>query len=109
MLKQISKYYILEEKAKGRNLYYGFVEELYPECVTKFDYKPYLDIVRNPNYYPYEFDEIVKTYLHDYIKMNEYLEAMPESQLADMIVSIKLEFILSLTCILVICLWMILV
>lgn len=81
------RYYVLEEKAKGRNLYYGFLEEFYPECVTKFDYKIYLDIVRNPNYYPYEFDEIVKTYLQDYIQMNEYLESVSEKELADMIVS----------------------
>ena len=81
------RYYVLEEKAKGRNLYYGFLEEFYPECVTMFDYKSYLDIVQNPNYYPYEFDEIVKTYLRDYIHMNEYIESMSEKELSDMVVS----------------------
>ena len=82
-----NRYYILEERVKGRNLYYGFLEEFYPECLSKFDRNIFLDIVRNPNDYPYEYDEIIKTYLKDYISMNEFLESMPEEELANLIVS----------------------
>ena len=82
-----NRYYILEERVKGRNLYYGFLEEFYPECLSKFDKPIFLDIVQNPNDYPYEYDEIVKMYLKDYIEMNEFLESMPEDELASLIVS----------------------
>lgn len=82
-----NRYYILEEKVKGRNLYYGFLEEFYPMCVEKFTKRQFLNIVHNPNENLIALDEIVKMYLKDYIQMNEFLESMSEDELAKLIVS----------------------
>lgn len=82
-----NKYYILEEKVKGRSLYYGFLEEFYPECVHKFTKRQFLNIVHNPNENLIQIDEIVRMYLKDYIQMNEFLESVSEEELARLVVS----------------------
>ena len=78
-------YYILEERVPGRELFFGFLEECYELCESLCSRKEYGETLRNPNNNVPLFKEIVKTYMTDYIQMNEFLESMPESKLDKLI------------------------
>lgn len=80
--KNFYKYYILEERVKGRNLYYGFLEDFYPACKDMFSHEEFKYITSYPEENVSAYQEIVKKYLKDYIMMNERLESMPEDVLA---------------------------
>ena len=80
--KNRNKYYILEERVKGRNLYYGYLEDFYPVCKTAFSKSEYMQILNDPGTNMVALEEVVKIYLQDYVKMNEMLASMPEESLA---------------------------
>lgn len=79
------KYYILEERIKGRDLYYGFLEDFYPICQDLFLEGDYYDIIHSPDLNKSEFNEIIVRLVKDYIAMNEWLESIPENVLAKFI------------------------
>lgn len=81
------KYYILEEKVDGRNLYYGFLEEFYPICSKKFDKREFMRSIGCPDLNLPTYTEIVREFLRDYVEINEFLESVSETELSDFIVS----------------------
>ena len=80
--KNRNKYYILEERVKGRNLYYGYLEDFYPVCKSAFSRSEYMQILNDPGTNMSALEEVVKIYLQDYVKMNEMLASMSEEHLA---------------------------
>ncbi len=74
-------YYILQDRVKGRELFYGYLEDIYPVCKTLCSRDEFFDTIKNPDSHRVLFNEILKSYLADYVRVNEYLCALPEVQL----------------------------
>lgn len=78
------RYFILEERVQGRELYFGEVGDafaLVKDLCSKEEFKSiikdsYLGGFRDSQLTL--VDEILKRYFEDYVKMNEMLESMPE-------------------------------
>jgi hypothetical protein len=75
-------YYILEERVKGRELFYCFLEDFYPECRDFCSKKQFQKIVNNPDGNLLEFNEISRRFFRDYILVNQYIESLPEDVLS---------------------------
>lgn len=74
-------YYILEERVKGRQLYYGYLEDIYPICKKLCEKDEFLHTVKNPDENRILFNEILSTYVMDFQMVNDYLCSMPEKQI----------------------------
>ena len=80
------RYFILEERVKGRELYVGEIEDafhLIKDVCSDADFKKvmrgyYMDQI-DSGMIPL-WDEIVERYFGDYIVMNSMLEAMPQAE-----------------------------
>lgn len=79
------RYFILEERVKGRPLYYGLLDDIYPLCKSFCSKKEFYNAVEEPNANLALAHDIVKEYIADYISVNEYISSMPENVLAKMI------------------------
>lgn len=86
--KEKNKYnfYILEERVKGRDLYYGFLHDSYKLSENLCSKKDYFDAIRCPEGYFDLFKEIINLYISDYIMINEYLESLSEDEIATLVV-----------------------
>lgn len=72
-------YYILQERAKGRELFYGDLAQIYQSLngqYTKEDAK----FIVTKRQGTKEYNYLLTQFIEDYIKMNMYLESLPESQ-----------------------------
>ncbi len=72
------RYFILEERAKGRELFaYSFAEfyRYYKNHLTKSEYN---NILQNPTKHIAQIKDIAKEYIQDFIFVNEFIEALPE-------------------------------
>lgn len=78
-------YYILEERVHGREMYYGFLEDIFPLCKSFCGKREFLASINKPEKHQSLINEIVKRYMKDYIMMNEYLSDLPESELAKLL------------------------
>jgi len=79
------RYFILEERVAGRELFFGFIEDAYDivkDLCSNDEFKKVL--LTNPD--SNLFCEIVKRYFEDYIRMNEIIESMPEGELSKFVV-----------------------
>ena len=74
-------YYILQDRVKGRELFYGYLEDIYPVCKKICSRSEFFDSIKNPETNRALFKEILKRYVADYIRVNEYLCSIPESQI----------------------------
>lgn len=74
-------YYILEERIKGRQLFYGYLEEVYDVCKKLCSKDEFLHVINSPDDDRLLFREILKAYVKDYQKVNEYLASAPESMI----------------------------
>lgn len=74
-------YYILQDRVKGRELFYGDLEDIYPICKKICSFEEYRNAIEKPASNLELFHEILKKYVSDYAKMNEYLCSIPESQI----------------------------
>ena len=78
-------YYILQERMKGRTLFHGFIEDIYPLCKKLCSKEQFNKAVKNQEENVALFKEILTEYVADYQRMNEYLCSMPENQIDDFI------------------------
>lgn len=85
--RQKNKYYILEEKIKGRYLFFGSFEEFYPMLRDKFSRSDYKYIIDNCKHHVEEFREILKSFINSFIETNEILLSMSEDKLAKFLTS----------------------
>jgi len=83
-----NNYYILEERMKGRHLYFGEIDKIYGLVADVFSRQEFKEIVTNPDDNLAEFKEIVKIFIRDYIQMNEMIESMPEDELGKFVFDI---------------------
>jgi len=86
--KEKNKYnfYILEERIKGRDLYYGFLHDSYKLSENLCSKQDYFNAIRCPEGYFDLFKEIINLYISDYVMINEYLESLSESEIAALVV-----------------------
>lgn len=78
-------YYILQERMKGRTLFHGFIEDIYPLCKKLCSKEQFNQAVKYQEKNVALFKEILTEYVTDYQRMNEYLCSMPENQIDDFI------------------------
>ncbi len=84
------KYYVLQERVQGRNLYYDIdsIDESYDLIKHLCSFEDFSNMSDNLNFGDDALRvEILKTYILDYIMVNEMLESMPENELEKFIVS----------------------
>lgn len=74
-------YYVLEERMKGRQLFYGFLEDLYPVCKQLCEKEDFLLAINHPEDDRLLFNEILTAYVKDFQMVNDYLCSMPEAQI----------------------------
>lgn len=72
-------YYILEERIKGRQLFYGYLEDVYKACEDLCSKDEFLSVIKHPDDDRLLFMEVLKAYVEDYQKVNEYLCSAPDS------------------------------
>ena len=85
-----NKYYVLQEKMQGRNLYYDIdsVNEVYDLIKHLCSFNEFFAMNEDLNYGNEALRvEILKTYISDYIMVNQMLESMPENEMEKFIVS----------------------
>lgn len=73
--KNANHYFILEERVPGRELYLGYLEDAYhimKDLCTETEYKSAISSEGEIGLYR----EILRRYMLDYVKMNEYLESL---------------------------------
>ena len=80
-------YYILEERVKGRDLYYGFLHDSYGVCKDQITKTEFYNAIIHPQDYFSLFNKIVELYIQDYIKINEFLESMNENDISNFLTS----------------------
>ena len=86
------KYYILEEQISGRRLYLPSLSECYSFFEDNYSFKKFKKVINNPKENLSLYKEILHNYICDYIYANEFIEAMPESDLDAFIMSIAKMF-----------------
>lgn len=86
------KYYILEERIKGRSLFSGFLEDTYHLCKDMCDKDQFIKTVENPYVNRNLFNEIVKTYVKDYIMMNQTIESLKDDEIEKFIMTVYRMF-----------------
>lgn len=82
------KHYILEEQIKGRPLFSGFLEDTYHICRDLCDKKKFKQTIQNPYQDKNLFNEIIKTYIKDFLMMNQTIESLSDKQIEDFIMTI---------------------
>jgi hypothetical protein len=81
------KYYILQERIAGRELYFSAsLKDIYNCCKHICSWEEF-DSVRKLGYNPLR-TKVVTRFIQDYININEQLESMPDSELEKFVVSI---------------------
>lgn len=74
-------YYILEERIKGRQIFYGQLENIYPICENLCEKDEFLSAIKNPENNKTLFLEILKNYVDDFQNVNEYLNSISEYEI----------------------------
>lgn len=74
-------YYILEERMKGRQIYHGYLDNVYSLCEDLCSKSEFKRAVKIPNLHEKLFKEILLRYIKDYQEMNEYLCTMPKGKI----------------------------
>jgi len=74
-------YYILEERIKGRDLYYGFYHDSYDLCRDYMSFDEFDETIVHPLDNFSFFCKIMECYISDYIKINEFLESLNENEI----------------------------
>ena len=82
------KYYILEERVKGREIFAGLLDDAYHVCKKVCSEFEFDKVLKNPEENQLLYGEIVKAYASDFLTMNMKIESMPESQLEKFILNI---------------------
>lgn len=83
-------YYILQEKMPGRWMYNDIdeINDVYELCKHLCSYDDYLALMADPfKGNPKLRREILKTYISDYIKMNQMIESLPAGELEKFVMS----------------------
>ena len=75
-------YYLLEERIPGRELFLSNILKMYEqEFQDHIDKEDYKAVVAYPDLEPKLYEKIVKSYIHDFIEMNERIESMSDLDL----------------------------
>lgn len=82
------KYFILEERVKGREIFAGLLDDAYHVCKKVCSEFEFDKALKNPEGNQFLYGEIVKAYASDFLNMNMTIEAMPESQIEKLILNI---------------------
>lgn len=86
------KYYILEERIQGRNLYLISLKNCYSLFDEELSLKSFNKVLNKPEINPLLYREMVREYINDYISVNEFIEAMPDSDLDEFVMSVAKMF-----------------
>lgn len=78
-------YYVLQERVKGRELFYGDLIDIYSTLKIDLPFDKYKQLINTPNINVDLFEHIVKTYLNYIIENNLSLANMSESELNNFI------------------------
>ncbi len=76
----VRSYYILEERIKGRELYYPQIDYFYENFQDEFSFEEYKNIFKFGINAP-AFNRIFSSYLTDFDLMNKCLESLSESEI----------------------------
>lgn len=82
----VTSYYILEERAKGRELYYFSLEEFYAEFVEDMKFDEYQCLLRH--YDDPACEKIYTKFASDYMFINKCIESLPESEIEKFLMGI---------------------
>ena len=81
-------YYVLQEKAEGRELYLNKLDDIYALVEGHFKPNRFGRVLRNPSKFTEEYEELLSTYIRDYIRVNTFIESMSEQEMDSFVSSI---------------------
>ncbi len=81
-------YFILEERIKGRPIFSGPIEDIFHLCTDLCDEKQFNKVTANPYLNGNLYNEIAKRYIDDYIKMNQSIESLSETEIEKFVMSL---------------------
>ena len=79
------RYYILEERVKGKELFSKFLADTYDDCKDFCSKKEFDEAILSRDGQLYK--RIVESYLEYFVKTNEQLDALPESVIENFVLS----------------------
>lgn len=86
-------YYVLEERAQGRELFYTHLEDIYTLVQDRFTLKQFSHALKTPQKHMGDFKEIASEYIRDFMNVNMSIEAMPDSVLENFVLSLQNMFL----------------
>lgn len=86
------RYFILEERVKGRELFLNKLTQFYHLFQDELSYRRFESIVNNPGNDILMYKQIVKAYISDYISVNAFIESLPDAELERFIMSVYKMF-----------------
>lgn len=86
-------YYILEDKAEGRELFFKNLESVYFMFKDEYSRKKYNAILGAPNEHLLDFSHVIKTYISDFVRINHFFESMSDGMLENFVESIYFMFL----------------
>ena len=87
-----SRFFILEEKINGRELFVRRLSDLYYMFEDECSKNIFSQIIEDPQKDKILFKEIVKSFINDYISINQFIESLPEDELEEFLISIENMF-----------------
>lgn len=81
-------YYLLEERVPGRELFVSSIMKMSDRFAGALDNQEFRYLIDNPEYNTALYNEILSSYIHDFLTMNEKIESMPEKNLEKFLTSV---------------------
>lgn len=87
-----SDFYVLEERVPGRELYFRNIESVYELVKNEFSESHFKNVLASPLEHLIDYKEIARTYIKDFIEVNQAIESMPSAELDKFVLSLKNMF-----------------
>ena len=81
-------YYVLQEKAEGREIYLNKIDDIYEQVESMFKPNRFGRVLRSPEKFSEEYEDLLSVYIRDFIRVNSFVENMSESEIDAFVSSI---------------------
>lgn len=81
-------YYVLQEKAEGREVYLNKLDDVYSLVEGNFKPNRFGRVLKSPQKFTEEYEHLLSTYIRDFIRVNTFIENMSETEMDHFVSSI---------------------
>lgn len=85
-------YYLLEERVPGRELFISNISRISDRFIGALDKNEFNKLIANPQQNMPLYNEILNSYVYDFLSMNERIECMSETNLERFLISVHNMF-----------------